>query len=331
VKQKVVLYPPTLDFNFLFQRPQQICSQFARNGYKVIFCNNTQTSKPPEEVAPNLFVYHNFKDVLNLIKYKQLKVDIFYYTWAKSAEYLNDIKAKVNVYDSVDSFPDWYSYEDNAVANADIVLASSQFLYELRSKKHQNVHLIRNACPEEYIGKAPSVPDEYKGIKKPIAIFAGAIGSWVNTRLIRKVAEKYTTVLVGKEFGKDCPSNVINLGTKTHEDLYNYYAFADVCLLPFDTSQEVTQAACAIKMFEHMAAGKITVATKWSETSIYPGSVFVSETDEEFLSNVDTAVSLSNNASYIQKSLNYAKENTWEKRFQRIEEVLKDHFVANGM
>lgn len=331
MKQKTILYPCTLDYSFLFQRPQQIMRQFARNGYRVIFCNNTQTNEPPEEVEPNLFIYHNWQDVINKIKYKQLKIDIYYYTWAKSAQFIDDIKAKLNIYDSVDSFPSWYEYEDNAVSSANIVLTSSQFLYELRSKNHNKVHLVRNACPESYINKRSNRPEEYKCIDKPIILFSGAIGSWVSTHLIKKVADKYAVVLVGKEFGKSCPSNVINLGTRNHDELYNYYAHADVCLLPFDTTQEVTQAACAIKLFEHMAAGKITVATDWAETNIYPDSVFTAKTDEEFLEQVDRAVELSKVDYYKNKSLEYAKQNTWEQRFNDIAEIIENYYSKEGV
>ncbi|WP_405169295.1 glycosyltransferase [Paenibacillus sp. FSL H3-0286] len=331
MKQRTILYPCTLDWDFLTQRPQQIVKQFAKNGYKVIFCNNTQSNKPPEEVEPNLFVYYNWQDVLNKIKYKQLKIDIYYYTWAKSAQYIEDIKAKLNIYDSVDSFSAWYEYEDQAIESADIVLTSSQFLYEMRSKKHKYVYLIRNACPEDYINRPSIIPDEFKDIDEPIVLFSGAIGSWVDTGLIKKVASKYKTFLVGKEFGKACPSNVINLGTRTHDELYNYYANSDVCLLPFDTSQEVTQAACAIKMIEHMAAGKITVATEWNETNIYPDSVFTGKTDEEFLEQVDRAVILSKSEYHRSKSLEYAKQNTWENRFNDIAEIIENYYSKDGV
>lgn len=331
MKQKTILYPCTLDWDFLTQRPQQIVKQFAKNGYRVIFCNNSQSNKPPEEVEPNLFVYYDWQDVLNKIKYKQLKIDIYYYTWAKSAQYINDIKAKLNIYDSVDSFEAWYEYEDEAINSADIVLTSSQFLYELRSTKHNYVHLIRNACPEDYISRASTIPDEFKDINEPIILFSGAIGSWVDTGLMKQVANKYKTFLVGKEFGKSCPPNVINLGTRSHDELYNYYAHSDVCLLPFDTSQEVTQAACAIKMIEHMAAGKITVATDWNETNIYPDSVFTGKTDEEFLEQVDRAVKLSKSDYYKNKSIEYAKQNTWENRFNDIAEIIENYYSKDGV
>ncbi|KZE65166.1 hypothetical protein AV545_04380 [Paenibacillus jamilae] len=331
MKQKIILYPPTLNWDFLTQRPQQIVKQFARRGWTVIFCNNTQSDKQPEEVEPNLFVYHNFEEVLKLIKHRSIKVDIFYYTWAKSAQYVEDIKAKINIYDSVDSFSDWYEYEDDAIKKADIVLTSSQFLYDLRSKSNESTYLVRNACPESYINKPSQIPEEYKTLNGPIALFSGAIGSWVDTRLIRKVAEKYTTVLVGQEFGKECPSNVIKLGTKDHDDLYNYYAHADVCLLPFNTKLEITQAACAIKMFEHMAAGKITVATKWMETEIYDEAVLVADNDDEFLAQVDKAIQHGKMDTYKDICLKHAKENTWEKRSEQILKAINDYCLKSGV
>ncbi|RPK31853.1 glycosyltransferase family protein [Paenibacillus xylanexedens] len=331
MKQKTILYPCTLDYSFLFQRPQQILRQLAKLGWRVIFCNNTQSGRTPEEVEPNLFVYHNFEEVLSLIKHNKIKIDVFYYTWAKSAQFADNIKAKINIYDSVDSFSDWYEFEEYATKRADIVLTSSQFLFDLRSKDKDSTYLIRNACPEDYIDHPSQVPDEYKKLSGPIVIFSGAIGSWVDTRLIRKVANRYTTVLVGQEFGKECPSNVLKLGTKSHEDLYNYYAHADVCLLPFNTKLEITQAACAIKMFEHMAAGKITVATKWLETDLYPDAVLTSESDEEFLQNVDRAIEMAKLDSHKQTCIDYAKRNTWELRVKQIEEAIEEYSLKSGV
>ena len=59
MRMKTVLIPPIVDWSFLRQLPQQIASQFARNGYKVYFCNFAKTDNKIEEVEPNLFVYHN--------------------------------------------------------------------------------------------------------------------------------------------------------------------------------------------------------------------------------------------------------------------------------
>lgn len=331
MKQKTILYFPVLNWSFLKQRPQQILSQFARNGWTVYFCNNTQTDESMEEVEPNLFVVHNFENLMKDIKYGKIKIDIAYATWAKSAEYFDKVNAKINIYDSIDEFPDWAPYEESAVNSADIVLTSSQRLYDLRSEMHENVYLVRNAAPSEYINKPSTKPKEYENIDGPIVAFIGALGSWTSTYLIKKVAEKYPTVFVGLEFGKQCPSNVINLGCKAHDELYNYYAHADVCLIPFNTKTNITQSASPVKMYEHLAAGTVTVATKWHETDLYPSAVLTADNDEEFLSKVEEAIAISQENRVKDEARRIASENTWEVRFAQIDKAIKDYALKSGV
>ena len=331
MKNKTILYFPVLNWSFLKQRPQQILSQFARNGWTVYFCNNTQTDESMEEVEPNLFVIHNFENLMNDIKYGKIKIDVAYATWAKSAEYFGKVNAKLNIYDSIDEFPDWAPYEGFAVKSADIVLTSSQRLFDIRSAMHDNVYLVRNAAPSEYIDKESTKPKEYESIDGPIVAFIGALGSWTSTYLIKKVAEKYPTVFVGLEFGKQCPSNVINLGCKNHDELYNYYAHADVCLIPFNTKTNITQSASPVKMYEHLAAGTVTVATKWHETDLYPSAVLTAANDEEFLIKVEEAIELSKTHNVKDEAKRIASENTWEVRFRQIEEAIKDYTLKSGV
>jgi glycosyltransferase involved in cell wall biosynthesis len=328
-KRKIVLYPPTLNWSFLKQTPQQISEKFADNGYDVIFCNNTQSDLPYEEVYPHVYVYHNFQEVLNKIKHNQIKVDIFYYTWAKSAEFANQIKAKVNIYNRVDEFPDWAPFEKQAMESANIIFTTSKLIYD-NTHESKPTYLIRNACPQSYIDKTSEVPKEYKDLKKPIILFSGAIGSWISTSLLKKVADKYTTVFVGKEFGKECPRNVINLGVKTHKELHSYYEHANVSLIPFNTQNGITQSSCPLKLFEAMAAGTLSVATKWHETDIYPDAVLTADTDEEFLSQVDIAVKMSmTDPDHIKKiTKNVASNNTWDDRFKQINDAIEEYCVS---
>ncbi|MFE6075778.1 glycosyltransferase [Paenibacillus sp. NPDC057886] len=331
-KRKVMLYPPTLNWGFLKQTPQQISEQFANNGYDVIFCNNEQSNKPVEEVYPHVFVYHNFQEVLRKIKHKQIKVDVFYFTWAKSAQYVENIKANINIYNRVDEFPDWIPYEKEAMNKADIIFTTSQKLYA-KTQESKPTYLIRNACPDSYIDKNSNVPEEYKEVNEPIVMFSGAIGSWISTNLIKKVADKYKTFLVGQEFGKHCPDNVINLGVKSHDELHAYYQHADVSLIPFNLKDGITQSSCPLKLFEVMASGTLSVATKWEETEIYPDAVLTAEDDVEFLSQVDKAIqfSINNREQVAEITKKVAKKNTWEVRFEQIEKAIEEFTLKSGV
>jgi len=324
---KTVFIPPILDWSFLKQLPQQIASQFARNGYRVIFCNNTRGEYDKiEEVEENLFVYHNKDKVIEDLKYKRIKADIFYNTFAKNLDWANAVNAKTTIYHSCDVFRDWANYEVPMIKRADVVLCTSQYIYDIRKEQHENVHLVRNACASELIDLSPTFPDDLVDIEVPRFLFAGAVGEWVSTYLIKKIAEKHSTVLVGKEFGKKISSNVINLGVKPHSELINYYSYSDVGLIPFRTKTEITQAANPIKVWEYLACGLPVLATSWAEMELpeFKDIVFTADTDEEFISLADKLSNLTEDERRVisEKAIAVAKNNTWEKRFEYIKNIL---------
>jgi glycosyltransferase involved in cell wall biosynthesis len=318
-------------------------TQFAKNEWRVIYCNITQSNKPIEEVLPNLFVCHNFQSIINKIKNKQIEIDVKLATWARSVDYFDYIPSKVTIYYSCDSFDEWKPYEQKIIDKSDIVLCTSRFIYDLRKNQHKNVHLVRNAATSNFItNNEYTIPSDMVRLKQnnnKVIGFIGAVGTWVSTYLLKKVAEKYTTVLVGKEFGKPCPSNVINLGLKKHEDLLNYYNAIDVFLLPFNTKSEITLAACPIKLYEYLSVGKPIVSTGWEETELfnYVGNngkvVLTSKSDDKFIENVDKALNMNENelTKLKNKSKIIASENTWEVRYKQIENIINKYCEEKGI
>ncbi|MFW5891500.1 MAG: glycosyltransferase family protein [bacterium] len=186
------------------------------------------------------------------------------------------VNPKYVIYHSCDSFDEWKPYEQKMINKSDVVFCTSEFIYNLRKKQHDNVHILRNACDKNMINSKWKVPKDlfkvilddifkyYKnknelievllakvieedyslkkileldGIKKPdIFCMVGALGKWVDTTLIRAISEKYTTVFIGSEFGKRCPEDTLDLGVKKYSDLINYCNSCNVGLLPFRTS-----------------------------------------------------------------------------------------------
>lgn len=326
-----VIIPPVLDWGFLKQLPQQIAGQFAKNGYTVHFANVTLGEEKIEEVEPNLFVYSNYNQLANLIYKKKLIADIVYTTWAKNHFWKELCNPKKFIYHSCDIFSAWETYEPKVLESADIVLCTSEYIYDVRSKQHNNVYLVRNGVNSDLLNGEHKIVEDVRKLDDFIVAFVGAIGEWVDTELIEKVANKYTTVFLGKEFGKKCPDNVINLGCVNHDELINYYNSVDAFLLPFDTSNEITLAACPIKLYEYMSTGKPIISTSWRETELFNQNesiVFTSNNKRQFLSNVDFAFKMNNNDAL--KSVNKAqmrmlvREHTWEKRFEQINDILEN-------
>lgn len=320
----VVLYPPTIDYSVLYQRPQQIARQFALNGYKVIFCNHTQTKRPMQEVEKNLFVNYDFQSLLKDISKGKLKIDIYYFSWGLTTQYIDAIKAKLVIFDSLDIFEVWKEAEKEAIKKADIVLTTSQYIYDVRTKEHSYVHLVRNACDSRLISEDYTSPEDMKEFDAPVGM-VGAMGEWVLTSMMKKVATHHDSVFIGKELPKRCPSNVLNLGHKDHGLLINYYKSLSVGLIPFNTKMEVIQACNPIKMYEYMGCGIPIVSTAWRETEQFGDLVLTSDVSDSdsFLKNVSLAKELRNDKKYTDRLKKMAQRNTWEERFKIIETAIK--------
>ena len=74
---KTVFIPPICNWSFLRQLPQQMASQFAKHGYRVIYCNErpVQGGEIVNEVEPNLFVYRDASSALGYIKNNDVKIE----------------------------------------------------------------------------------------------------------------------------------------------------------------------------------------------------------------------------------------------------------------
>ncbi len=323
---RTVLYPPTLDWDFLFQRPQQIMLQFAKNGWKVLYCNKTQKKgKRPSEISNNLYIYYSWKSLLQ--DYSNIGVDVFYSTWAVNYKLIDYIRAKVIVYDRLDDFKETSRYESSMIQKSDLVLNTSQILYEKSKKLHNNIILVPNACDYAFISKNTECPQELASLKRPIVCFIGALGRWVDTELIEKVADRYTTVLIGPEFGKKVPNNVIYLGIKDYKHLPAYYQHIDIGIIPFLNSDEAN-AANPIKMYEYLAAGKIVVSTPIPEAVSCP---VVGVADRDNFINAIKIILDSDTETKHRKRLEFSKNNTWEHRFDLISSNINRVFKFKGM
>ena len=311
-----ILYPPTINWGFLFQRPQQLLSQFAENGWTVYYANKTQGYKEVEEVKENLYIYHDFSILLKEVD----EVDILYITYPRHYYLVDKIKARLVIYDCLDKFGEWEQYEQKMVDRADIIFTSSHYLYSEKKELAEQVFLIRNACDFSHLQQIIETPIEITRLKRPIIGMVGAVGHWVDKDILTEIAARYTTVLIGMEFGNKVPSSVIQLGNKSYHDLPDYYNNIDLGIIPFDQS-ETSKAANPIKMYEYLAAGKPIVASDLPEMKNFPGLIYKADNSQHFLLKIAEALQ-EDNEELVKKRKKAAANNTWQIRYRRIKEIL---------
>ena len=104
---------------------------------------------------------------------------------------------------------------------------------------------------------------------------------------------------------------------KSYAVLSHYLQCFDVATIPFIVN-EITHATSPLKLFEYMAGEKPIVITPMQESMHYPG-VLVGKDSVEFAQQLDLALKMREDQTYLNLLRQTAMENTWE---QRADEIL---------
>lgn len=324
----IIIYPPTINWTFMKQRPQQLMKKFADSGYKVFYCNQTQTEKDIEEISPNLFIVHNhdqwLKEILPKAR-KNKKVGIWC-SWAKLASTLKKYEPNWIIYDCVDEFADWIKYEPEMVKIADAIVCTAERL----KKKLQNnyptkrTELIRNAYDQEMM-----LHENSKDIiipKKKIG-YIGAWAHWIDEELISRLARTLNYVeieIIGIEFGKKFNlhhiPNIKFLGHKPHSELPNFLKNYSLCIIPFRINP-ITLATNPVKMYEYLATGHPVVSTNLPECYLAQPYVDVANNHVDFINKVRNR--LQNPGNSLERK-QFALNNTWSHRVNQAIHLIRE-------
>jgi hypothetical protein len=300
----------------------------AERGYDVSwfdsdFSVRKRQNKMRTKINDNLYVYYDWE----VFKKRFANPDIYFSTWSKRYEDLVDIKPKLGViYDSLDNFEENSKDESMMISKSDIVLTTSQSIYRLRKKEHNNVVMCPNGCFENIKIKQYPIPIDLKknvDMNKPIILFSGALARWCDIELLETIADLYQLVFVGKPFGvPNVPDNFIYLGCKTYDELQMYYHHCDITLLPFNRKQEALYSD-PIKIYESLSHGKICISTKIEEAEKFDRKVvYVSKSREHFLQNIKKALKHKDTQETKDICIKEAKKHSWGKRVDIIENCI---------
>lgn len=331
----VVIYPPTIDWGWMKQRPQHIMEQFSLHGYEVYYCNKTQLDEALyTTINPNLKVVHNnyhfIKNVLPKLKEQKRKI-ILWVSWSKLHLFLKHYSPSFIVYDYIDDFKAWRPYHDKMVRCANVVVASSDVLQSQIKDQYplKKCCLVRNGCSIKHFNRSSRIPKptELKNHRGPIITFMGAWADWVDQELVEKMAVAFPSALViiiGVEFNikaKIKQPNIVLLGYRPFNKLPQYLKHSSVCIIPFKI-QEVSVAANPIKMYEYLASGKHVVSTDVPEVRNIP-SVLIGKDHDSFINKV--GLILESKIPFNKKEVDgWLVQHTWEKRFIEIQKIFKN-------
>jgi glycosyltransferase involved in cell wall biosynthesis len=276
-------------------------------------------------LKPSVAIFYNPRDVFLVNCLKSMGVRIFY-------DCVDDYSAFPGVRNPLKVLRD----EQLLINESSFVFVVSKKLFSRVSKINSNCVFIPNGADFEHFNSAVGLqvwPSDVKSLKRPILGFIGAIWDWIDVDLICKLAElhpEYSVLLVGPVyFGREKllkHPNIYAVGHKQYKVLPRYLACMDVCLVPFKINR-LTLASNPIKLYEYLSAGKPVVSTALPEVcENASGLVYIAKDEGDFIRKVEEAVkeAESPNKELIMRRIKFAKENSWEKRIDVIEKLLRN-------
>lgn len=339
----VMVFTPSVEWNFLFQRAQQIARCFAKRENIAVVYLTTQwhydNFSVVSEIEPNLYLMNCFAaDKLDVILSKAKEVVScvynisyaymldFYKSDKLEYEYVDDLSVTVS---KAESLAEKQKIHDKLLSNSDLVVATAtKLIQEIENSCKKSV-LLPNAVDYNFFSQKAQPFDEINNLHQKydcVILYYGALASWFDYELVKQTAIKkpnWVWVLIGKKIGNDMEQsrvealeNVITYASVPYEKLPSYIAGADMLTIPF-VLNEITAATSPVKLFEYMAAAKPIITSDMNECRRYK-SVNIYKNADDFVSTAQRLLDIKDDNEYFDILKKEASENTWDSRAEQI-------------
>ncbi len=358
-----------IDWNHLTQRPQQLMQRFAARGHRVFWVDVSLTETPMEyrnipcpQLAPGIFyvqlpgpvraVYHldlegsalaAMEETLNEVRLTHA-IDcavcfVNFPGWTPLVDRMRQRFGWKIVYDCLDdqqAFREIHhfktrDFEPDLVRSCDLLVTTSQVLFDKFHAHNSNAVLVRNGVDYEHFSSASS-QGFLDHLGRPVIGYYGSImDRWFDFDLVQWAAmeqPEWQFVFIGRELTSNF--SAIKAVPNVHyipqladfSELPAYLAQFDVCTMPF-CDAPVTRAANPVKIYEYLAAGKPIVARDLPETQPFAKAnvLAVYRTRNEYLSEIKRALVDPGSAHQIALRRQIARENTWEQRCSDLQQA----------
>ena len=219
------------------------------------------------------------------------------------------------------------------IQSSDFILVTSKVLLEKYKYKYNNkkfIYLPNGVDLSHFIRNQYNKPKEYSDIDSRIALYVGAIDRWFDSELLLNVAKQcreITFFIIGVDssgiFQNISQPNIHYLGPRDYQDIPNYIYYSDCGIIPFNNSKLV-QSVSPIKMYEFFSLGKPVVSRAWEELKLLDSPCFLAKNAKEFVDILKDKNTFSIDSS---KLVNYARDNTWHKRYLEVIKLLKSYGI----
>lgn len=352
------LYVLTYAFDWnipLFQRPHQLALALARrkNTHVIFVSDQYRFDNFPAflTVNPNL----DTVTIPFLLHCPQVLQSAKHITVLKSLplqmELLNILTYDTLIYDYIDDLSiipcrtrDQNSFHQKLMVQADLTVCTAKVLYQDALRYARKAILVPNACDYALFHQVPAPSpnptlSQYVTGYECVLGYYGCLEAWrLDYELILQLAREKSNwcfVLIGQcsDDSVRCLQdakldNIVIWPAQPHHELPHFIATFDIQIIPLKINQ-ITKAMSPIKLFEYMAVGKPILTPAIPECMEYR-SVRTYHTAEEFIATVESLLRLPPDAEYFHQMKVEAKENTWEKRIEKILENIKGSAADEG-
>ena len=359
-----------LRWDFVFQRPQHLMTRLAQH-YNILFVEEPmhtdgETRLEKTQVAPNITVcrphtpIHQFgfhDDQLptlqvllaDLVPQDEQPVVWFYTPMALPL--LQNFKPSKVVYDCMDELamfknaPKQLLQRESALLNiADVVFTGGPSLYQSKRDRHANAHCFSSSVDAAHFRQAQdkriSHPEQAH-IPHPRLGFYGVIDERFDVDLVSSMADahpEWQIVLVGPVVKIDPASlpkqpNVHYMGQRTYDQLPQFLAGWDVCLLPF-AMNDSTKFISPTKVLEYMAAELPSVSTPITDVKVPYGDVVeIAESHADYIAACERQLALSDDArqAMAQRMREVVAGTSWDRTASRMHELIESAVPSNNV
>jgi hypothetical protein len=229
--------------------------------------------------------------------------------------------------------------EQELLSKAHIVFTTSETLWQEKRKLHPCVFMFPNAADADFFAKVQAsdtaVAEAVKKLRHPIIGYLGTIHRDIDIELLRYVAEvkpAWTLLIAGEVVDKKVEESDdyrrfrslpnAQLVGWIREEIPEYFKGVDVCLIPFRMDSVFNQYRNPNKLHEYTAMGKAVVSTDIPCIHSHSDIIYIGRTKEEFVACIKQALA-EDGPERVDQRLRWARENTWEKRAERMLDIIE--------
>jgi glycosyltransferase involved in cell wall biosynthesis len=230
---------------------------------------------------------------------------------------------------------------ERAIEAADLVFYSSRKLFSEIELGREKSYLLEQAVDFEHWSRISSSDDitvaaAVAQIPRPRIGYFGAIEPWlIDQELIKKASRErpeWNWIFIGnKSRGLEIENlpNVHFLPPVSYDELPEFAAGFDVCVLPWNTEVAFTSYGSAIKVREYLASGKPVVISPLPEYESMSNVLRIGRSHDEFLRLVYEALR-ETGADTVRARQESVRQGTWDARAEWVSGLIEEKLRAKG-